>query len=220
MTIALSLHGMAAWWLWHLRSDESIKPVELMSMEWVEDKPDVAAPPKVETSAPAVIESVDEPEPVLTQEVAPPPLPPKVKTKPQPVKPAVSKVPVAQASQETQTESLSESSPSLVSASPASLAVEQKPLVRAEADYLNNPKPSYPRLSKRMGEQGEVRLRVLVGVDGRVVSVGLGRSSGFERLDESAMESVKTWRFKPASQGGEALETWVEVPIKFVLENE
>jgi protein TonB len=98
--------------------------------------------------------------------------------------------------------------------------VEQKPLVRAEADYLNNPKPSYPRLSKRMGEQGEVRLRVLVAVDGRVASVQLSRSSGFERLDEAALESVKQWRFKPATQGGEPVETWVEVPVKFVLEND
>lgn len=221
--LTLLMHSVLAWWLWQLKTAEPIKPVELMSMEWVEDKPDVAAPPKVETPPPAPVEPVDEPEPVLTQQVAPPPPPPipKEKPKPQP-KPQPTKVPVAQSTPTTEakTESLAQPSPVAASAPPASVPVEQKPLVRAEADYLNNPKPSYPRLSKRMGEQGEVRLRVLVAVDGRVASVQLSRSSGFERLDEAALESVKQWRFKPATQGGEPLETWVEVPVKFVLEND
>lgn len=223
IALTLLLHGVLAWWLWQFKLAEPIKPVELMSMEWVEDKPDVAAPPKVETPPPAPVEPVDEPEPILTQEVAPPPPPPipKAKPKPQP-KPIPAKVPVAQAAPTTEAkpESRSEAVPALSSAPPASLPVEQKPLVRAEADYLNNPKPSYPRLSKRMGEQGEVRLRVLVAADGRVASVQLSRGSSYERLDEAAIESVKQWRFKPASQGGEPLETWVEVPVKFVLEND
>lgn len=221
--ITLLMHGVLVWWLWQLKTAEPIKPVELMSMEWVDDKPDVATPPKVETPPPAPVEPVDEPEPVLTKEVAPPPPPPIPKEKPRPQpKPLPTKVPVAQSSPTTEAkpESLSEAAPALSNAPPASLPVEQKPLVRAEADYLNNPKPSYPRLSKRMGEQGEVRLRVLVAADGRVASVELSRGSGYERLDEAALESVKQWRFKPANQGGEPLETWVEVPIKFVLENE
>lgn len=221
--LTLLMHSVLAWWLWQLKTAEPIKPVELMSMEWVEDKLDVAAPPKLETPPPAPVEPVDEPEPVLTQQVAPPPPPPipKEKPKPQP-KPQPTKVSVAQSTPTTEakTESVAPPSPVVASAPPASVPVEQKPLVRAEADYLNNPKPSYPRLSKRMGEQGEVRLRVLVAVDGRVASVQLSRSSGFERLDEAALESVKQWRFKPATQGGEPLETWVEVPVKFVLEND
>jgi periplasmic protein TonB len=221
--LTLLMHGVLAWWLWQLKTAEPIKPVELMSMEWVEDKPDVVAPPKVEIAPPAPVEPVDEPEPVLTQQVAPPPPPPipKEKPKPQP-KPTPTKVPVAQAAPtaEVKTESVAPPSPVAALAPPASVPVEQKPLVRAEADYLNNPKPSYPRLSKRMGEQGEVRLRVLVAADGRVTSVELSRSSGYERLDEAALESVKQWRFKPATQGGEPLEAWVEVPVKFVLENE
>ncbi len=223
IALTLFIHAVLAWWLWQLKLAEPINPVELMSMEWVDDKPDVAAPVKAETPPPAPTEPVDEPEPVLTKEVAPPPPPPvpKEKPKPQP-KPTPAKVPVAQAtpSTEVKAESVAPPAPTPASAPPASALVEQKPLVRAEADYLNNPKPSYPRLSKRMGEQGEVRLRVLVAADGRVASVQLTSSSGYERLDEAAVESVKQWRFKPATRGGEALETWVEVPVKFVLEND
>ena len=37
---------------------------------------------------------------------------------------------------------------------------------RFDADYLNNPKPAYPSMSKRLGEEGQVLLRVLVGQDG------------------------------------------------------
>lgn len=223
IALTLVLHGVLAVWLWQLKMAEPMKPVELMSMEWVEEKPEVVAPAKTQTPPPAPTEDVNEPEMVATQEVAPPPPPPVVKEKPKPVvkaKPA--KVPVAQPSEQASVsnEPMTPVQAEAAAPAPAVVPVEQKPLVRAEADYLNNPKPSYPRLSKRMGEQGEVRLRVLVAVDGRVASVQLSRSSGFERLDEAAMESVKQWRFKPATQGGAALETWVEVPVKFVLENE
>lgn len=221
--LTLLMHGVLAWWLWQLKAAEPIKPVELMSMEWVDDTPDVAAPPKVETPPPAPVALVDEPDPVVTREVAlsPPPTVPKEKPKPQP-KPIPTKIAVVQAAPmtEVKTESVAPPSPVAASAPPASVPVEQKPLVRAEADYLNNPKPTYPRLSKRLGEQGEVRLKVLVATDGRVVSVQLNLSSGYERLDETAITSVKQWRFKPATQGGEPLETWVEVPVKFVLEDE
>lgn len=86
------------------------------------------------------------------------------------------------------------------------------------ADYLNNPKPPYPSLSKRLGEEGTVRLNILVNPDGSVARLELARSSGHPRLDRSAMDTVQSsWKFEPARQGDTPVAAWVIVPIQFTL---
>ena len=88
---------------------------------------------------------------------------------------------------------------------------------RFNADYLDNPKPPYPSLSRRMGEEGEVRLRVHVDAMGNAQQVDIARSSGFPRLDQAALDTVKQWRFVPARQGDQPIPAWVIVPIQFSL---
>lgn len=88
---------------------------------------------------------------------------------------------------------------------------------RFDADYLDNPRPAYPAMSRRLGEEGKVLLRVLVGSEGRAHEVQLKEGSGFARLDQAAREAVLRWRFVPARKGGEAVEGWVLVPITFNL---
>ena len=86
------------------------------------------------------------------------------------------------------------------------------------ADYLNNPKPPYPALSKRLGEEGTVRLNILVNPDGSVARLELTKSSGHPRLDSSAMATVQSsWKFEPARLGGRPVAAWVTVPIQFTL---
>lgn len=86
------------------------------------------------------------------------------------------------------------------------------------ADYLNNPAPAYPAQSRQLGEQGKVLLRVLVKADGSVEQVNLRKSSGYDRLDSTALETVKQWRFVPAKRADQAIAAWVVVPISFSLE--
>lgn len=88
---------------------------------------------------------------------------------------------------------------------------------RFDADYLNNPKPAYPSMSKRLGEEGQVLLRVLVGQEGGAEQIEVLRSSGFTRLDEAARAAVSKWRFVPAKVGGNATQAWVQVPVTFEL---
>jgi len=88
---------------------------------------------------------------------------------------------------------------------------------RFDADYLRNPAPAYPPLSRRNAEQGRVLLRVLVGPDGDAREVTIQTSSGFERLDRAAQETVRQWRFVPARSGTTAVAAWVIVPISFSL---
>ncbi|MBA3902496.1 MAG: energy transducer TonB [Rhodocyclaceae bacterium] len=88
---------------------------------------------------------------------------------------------------------------------------------RFDADYLDNPKPAYPPLSRRLGEEGKVILRVFVEPGGRPSKVEIQTSSGFPRLDEAAGAAVSRWRFVPARRGEEPVAAWVRVPIVFAL---
>lgn len=101
-----------------------------------------------------------------------------------------------------------------VAAPPAPVQATQP---RFDADYLDNPKPPYPPLSRRMGEQGRVVLRVRVTPDGAAGEVLLHASSGSPRLDDSALATVRRWKFMPARRGAEAVAAWVLVPIAFTL---
>ena len=69
-----------------------------------------------------------------------------------------------------------------------------------------------------MGEQGKVVLRVLIGAQGVPQQVELKQSSGYERLDQQALETVQRWRFVPGKRNGVPEAMWNVVPIQFVLE--
>lgn len=166
----------------------------------------------------------DKPEP-------PPPAPKLVKTKLTPVTPPA---PLAVA---TPTPQPTELAPAPVEPSPpvnvsqkvasnataiASTAVAPSPpkleLPSSDADYLNNPKPAYPPLSKRMGEQGKVVIRTLIGVDGMAQEASIHKSSGFDRLDQAALTTARKWRYAPGKRAGVAEAMWFNVPFTFVLE--
>jgi periplasmic protein TonB len=86
-----------------------------------------------------------------------------------------------------------------------------------KAAYLHNPPPKYPRLSKRLGEEGKVLLRVKVNKQGRAAVIQLQQSSGSTRLDKAARKAVNQWRFIPAKKAGKAVTGWVIVPVVFKL---
>jgi len=105
-------------------------------------------------------------------------------------------------------------------AAPATATNSQQPLTlpNLNADYLNNPAPRYPEDARERGEQGKVLVQALINVDGTVAELALRKSSGFTDLDQSALETVKKWRFVPARRGGNVVSAWVVVPITFSLE--
>jgi protein TonB len=87
-----------------------------------------------------------------------------------------------------------------------------------DADYLDNPPPAYPPLSRRLGEHGKVVLRVLVNMKGTADKVEVRSSSGSPRLDDAAFQAVKRWRFVPARHGDQPVAAWVLIPIHFSLQ--
>nr|CRH05391.1 putative TonB family protein [Candidatus Magnetococcus massalia] len=86
--------------------------------------------------------------------------------------------------------------------------------------YLRNPKPSYPMLARRRGLQGTVLLHVQVSDQGAPLDVTIKQGSGYGVLDRAALEAVVRWRFKPATRGGVAILSQVDVPIRFTLSSE
>lgn len=87
----------------------------------------------------------------------------------------------------------------------------------AAPKYGENPKPFYPMEARERGYQGDVVLKVEVLPNGQAGEVEVEKSSGYELLDQSAVTTVKKWRFIPARKGGVAIPCWVNIPIKFRL---
>jgi TonB family protein len=92
-----------------------------------------------------------------------------------------------------------------------------EPITVATPNYKENSPPTYPLLARRRNYEGTALLDVLVKRDGAVGSIRLARSSGHKSLDQSAMRGVRKWTFHPGKRGGEAVEMWVKVPIRFRL---
>jgi len=195
----------------------------------------IPAEPAVQPVSPAPVDVPPPPappEPKVEKVEPPKPLPPKPAAKPKPrpaPTPKVTESPTAL----TENTPAPEPEPSPPApAEPVAAAPANQPTApaaaapaaaapitaaRFDAAYLNNPAPAYPMLSRRLREEGQVMLRVLVSPDGRPNRIELRTSSGSDRLDRAAEEAVARWRFVPARQGDTAVEAWVLVPIVFKL---
>ena len=85
-----------------------------------------------------------------------------------------------------------------------------------------NPSPedvlsAYPLMSQKMGEQGEVQLKLSLSESGSVTSAAVTKSSGIARLDDAAIQYAKTrWSFHPAR--GEEMPAGMELNVRFVLQ--
>lgn len=108
-----------------------------------------------------------------------------------------------------------QSSPAL--SPPSGAAAYPLVLPNGDASHLNNPKPPYPRASRLMGEEGEVLLSVYILTNGKVGKIKLKKSSGYERLDEIALSTVRNWHYIPAHQDGKAIPYWYTQAVIFSL---
>ncbi|TCS38298.1 outer membrane transport energization protein TonB [Paucimonas lemoignei] len=94
----------------------------------------------------------------------------------------------------------------------------QPKLVTSGVEYIQPPSPVYPAVSRRLGEEGTVTLRVLVNERGRAEQADIHKSSGVPRLDEAARQAVLRAVFKPYTENGGPIPYRVNVPISFQLD--
>lgn len=104
------------------------------------------------------------------------------------------------------------------SVSSGTVASARLELPASDGGDLRNPKPPYPPQSRRLGEQGRVVVRVLVGPDGLAQRGQIHQSSGHTRLDQAALATVLQWRYVPGRRAGVPEAMWFDVPVNFVLE--
>jgi protein TonB len=193
----LALHAIVFWALLRMEAFSLPAPLAVLSVSLL--TPEVPEAPKPEIVPPRPRPVEKRPTPRPAREAAPLAMPAEA--------PAPPSAPLVEASTVP---------PAPTFAPPASPAPTQP---RFDADYLDNPRPAYPALARRLGEQGRVVLRVRVAADGLPLDVALQAGSGSPRLDQAAIDTVRRWKFVPARLGGEAIAATVLVPIVFSLKD-
>lgn len=88
------------------------------------------------------------------------------------------------------------------------------------AKGLDNPKPPYPLMSRRLNEEGKVVLNVCVSLTGLVEKLKLEKTSGYQRLDDIALETVKNWKFIPAKNHHRDINACYLLPVQFILKKD
>lgn len=195
LALVFVLHGAAFWSLLQMKVISLPEPLAVLSVSLLSPASEAMPRPEIVPPKPRPIE----------RRPTPLPLPAPARLAAPADSPSPSPVAVA---------------PATAPAPPAPVAAPVAPTAtqpRFDADYLDNPKPAYPALSRRGGEQGKVVLRVQVAADGLPTEVQLHAGSGYARLDNAALDAVRRWKFVPARLGSEPVAASVLVPIVFSL---
>ena len=213
----LLFHALAIWALQSgllMRAVEMVVPVEVLAQIIEPPKP-IPPPPVVPKEAPPTKPEVAKqtPKPSAPQTQAQPPILAVETATPAPVAPApVQIAPPAPI--------LPLSVPVAAVAAPVPAPVPA-PVTKVppstDADDLYNPNQRYPRMSQTMGEQGTVMVRILIGANGLPLKAELQKTSGFERLDQAALDFVMQSRYKPGTLGGKPTEMWMGREVKYIL---
>ena len=219
-TVVVSLHVAFVWALQSgllMRAAEQVVPVEILTQliappapktepkaEPTPPKPQAQTPPVKKAATPPARQPA--PQPLAIADPTPSSNAPVGVTTPQPGPTPVT-APVAPS-----TAVVAATAPMLPTTAPT------VQLPSSDADYLQNPSPPYPPISKRLSEQGKTTVRVLIGIDGLPQRSEVAKSSGFERLDQAALTTVMRWRFVPGKRGGVPEAMWFNVPINWVLQ--
>lgn len=87
---------------------------------------------------------------------------------------------------------------------------------REDPRFSRDLQPPYPDFERDAGREGVVKVRVLIGIDGRVKQAERidGRDS-FARA--TIAQALAKWRFQPATRGGVPEESWKVMTVRFTL---
>jgi protein TonB len=75
--------------------------------------------------------------------------------------------------------------------------------------------PAYPKGAEKEQLSGEVRVRLIVGTDGRVKAAEIVSARPAGVFDQSVMAAAVRWRFKPQQVEGRAVEATTVVSVVF-----
>ncbi len=220
-TVVISVIALHVAVLWAMQTGllrrvaEIVVPAEILVEIMAPASPPPAPRPTPQPKAPAKTSAPKQAAPVTPAPVATPqPAPTPLAIAPAANTPAPTAAAPAAVSATPSTASGSSNAPAAPPAPPATPRIE---LPSSDADYLNNAKPAFPALSKRLGEQGRVVVRVFIDVDGQAGQASIKQSSGFDRLDQASVETALKWRYVPGKRAGVAQGMWFDVPFNWQL---
>lgn len=78
------------------------------------------------------------------------------------------------------------------------------------------PKAEYPEKERKARREGIVTLSVTVGSDGEPRDIWVLSTLGPD-FDKAAIDSLKQWKFSPATKDGKAVAVRIAVAVDFVL---
>ena len=159
-------------------------------------------------------------EDVKDEDNKPPPPPPKIETTPPPFVPPPD-IAIDLPVEQTNTTAISATTQKPVAKPPpppaAVMRVPPKQDPRRPYPITDE---DYPPQSKRLGEEGVTMVRLHVLEDGSIDDVQVAQSSGFPRLDETAIKKLKRWRVKPGTEDGKPVAMWMDLRVVWQIKKD
>lgn len=207
LLFVLVAHGVLAYILWNQRLVPAPEQMVTLFAEIISQPAPEAAPEPKQEPAPAKLKPVKKPEskPEIKR------LATKAPQLPEPV-PVVQPDPEPVVEQEVFPEPVAKVPPRQMETGPVTLSSELS---------VSCPKltaPTYPAISRRMGEEGKLVLRVELDESGHIDEAQVIDSSGYARLDNAALEAVKNWQCRPSMRNGQPVRAIALQPFNFVLQ--
>jgi protein TonB len=216
--LVVAFHVVALAIAFTMREDVPVRPIETRTItaELIRPAP-VTLPAAIQSAATSL-----PPKPVPAQKVKP-----NVQTRPTP-KPVLTPLPVAQASPPRPIAAPEPAPPAPPAAAAPAPQEPGTPAAGKPTIALSAPKnvsyldcsivqPDYPALSRRHGEMGTAMVRFVVGLTGKIESIELKRSSGYDRLDQAALDAMHSSSCKPYLENGEPIRAAYTQPFNFSL---
>ncbi len=79
--------------------------------------------------------------------------------------------------------------------------------------------PDYPPELIRADIEGSATVRVLIGTDGRVRAVEMVSAAHPGFFEATKKQALRYWRFRPATRGGVATESWRTMTVRFTIQS-
>lgn len=192
--------------------------------------PEPSPEPPVLTSEQGEREIASVPEKAIAEEQQTQPPPVKKEVHQPPVKPVVKPQPVrpkTTAERQPAVRPAPEPSPAAPEATPGQLTLASKGNLMqnnpgAQPKQVASvgcvvPQPDYPRRAKRLQQEGDVLVRLVINPEGRLIRHDIARSSGYDALDQAAVEAVAQARCTPYRENGQAITVMTIQPVNFRL---
>jgi protein TonB len=102
---------------------------------------------------------------------------------------------------------------------PDPVVVPRDPVrVDARMDPRSELQPPYPASEQRLGKEGSVAIRLVIGPDGKVKAAEKVRATSDAFYAVTERHALRNWRFKPATVDGKPVEARKVVTVTFRLD--